>query len=170
MKNIVLIGIMGCGKTTIAKLLAERLVRPIIDIDDYIVTKHQQTIAEMFAISEKYFRERETAACQEVGRYDGYIISTGGGVVLNPLNIEYLKKNGIIIYIDRPIVNILKDVQTADRPLLKEGAQKLYALDQERHQLYLNACDIHLLNDDSLDKITDKIIKLSEINNNKFLD
>ena len=102
MKNIVLIGIMGCGKTTIAKLLADKLQRPVIDTDEYIVEKYQQTIQEMFEVSEEYFRNKETEACKDIARLDGHIVSTGGGVVLNSLNIDYLKQNGIIIYIDRP--------------------------------------------------------------------
>ena len=60
MKNIVLIGIMGCGKTTIARLLADKLQRPVIDTDEYIVEKYQQTIQEMFEVSEEYFRNKET--------------------------------------------------------------------------------------------------------------
>lgn len=160
MKNIVLIGIMGCGKTTIAKLLAEKLKRPVIDIDEYIVEKHQQTIQEMFEVSESYFRNNETDGCKDIAKLDGYIVSTGGGVVLNNLNIDYLKENGIIIYIDRPIDNILVDVETSTRPLLKEGPQKLYDLNDKRHQLYLNACDIHLVNDDTLENIVDKIIEI----------
>lgn len=160
MKNIVLIGIMGCGKTTIATMLAKKLERPVIDIDEYIVKKHQQTIPEMFKVSEAYFRENETAGCKDVAKLEDYVISTGGGVVLNPLNIEYLKENGIIVYIDRPIDDICKDIETSTRPLLKDGPQKLYDLDKQRHQLYLDACDIHLINDDTLENVTDDLIKM----------
>ena len=87
---------------------------------------------------------------------------------LNLENIKYLKQNGIIIYIDRPIDNILTDVQVTSRPLLKEGPQKLYELDKQRHQLYLEACDHRIVNDDTLENITDKIIEL--ITKNKFED
>lgn len=160
MKNIVLIGIMGCGKTTIARLLADKLQRPVIDTDEYIVEKYQQTIQEMFEISEDYFRNNETEACKDIAKLDDYIVSTGGGVVLNNLNIDYLKQNGIIIYIDRPIDNILIDVETSTRPLLKEGPERLFDLRKQRHQLYLNACDIHLVNNDTIENIIDKIIGL----------
>ena len=128
MKNIVLIGIMGCGKTTVSLLLAEKLARPVIDIDEYLEKKYQMSIPEMFAISEAYFRERETICCQEVSKLDGYIISTGGGVIKNPENMKALKENGIVIYIDRPISMILEDVETSSRPLLKDGAEKLFDL------------------------------------------
>jgi Shikimate kinase len=160
MKNIVLIGIMGCGKTTISKLLADKLNRPLIDMDDYLVDKYQMTINEMFDISEDYFRERETECCYDVSKLDGYIISTGGGVIKKKENTELLKKNGIVIYLDRPIINILEDVETASRPLLKEGTQKLYDLYEQRHQLYLDACDYHLSNDGSLEDIMNKILSI----------
>ena len=81
MKNIILIGMMGCGKTTVSKLLSEKMNQPLVDIDEYLVDKYQMTIPEMFDISEGYFRERETVCCQEIGLLDGYIISTGGGVI-----------------------------------------------------------------------------------------
>ena len=110
MENIVLIGMMGCGKTTISNLLSKELSRPLIDIDEYLVDKYDMTIPEMFDISEDYFRERETICCQEVGLLENYIISTGGGVIKNPKNIEALQRNGIIIYIDRPVELILSDV------------------------------------------------------------
>ena len=66
MENIVLIGMMGCGKTTISNLLSKELSRPLIDIDEYLVDKYDMTIPEMFDISEDYFRERETICCQAV--------------------------------------------------------------------------------------------------------
>lgn len=160
MKNIVLIGMMGCGKTTISQLLSEKLKRPLIDIDEYLVAKYHMTIPEMFAISEDYFREREAICCQEVGQKKGYIISTGGGVVKNHQNIQTLKSNGIIIYLDRPVESIINDVDTLSRPLLQDGAAKLYDLYNERHQLYLDACDYHVMNDTTLNKVVEKICQI----------
>lgn len=159
MKNIVLIGMMGCGKTTIASMLSKTLSRPVIDIDEYLVDKYQMTIPEMFDISEDYFRERESLCCEEVALKDGYIISTGGGVITNPQNIKALKQNGLIIYLDRPIDMIISDIETSTRPLLKEGTDKLYELYQKRHQKYLDACDIHIINNSTLDDVVNKIIK-----------
>lgn len=160
MKNIVLIGIMGCGKTTISKLLSKMLNRPVIDLDEYLVKKYSMTISEMFDISEDYFRDRESECCKDISKLDGYIISTGGGVIKREENINYLKENGIIIYIDRPIVSILEDVETSSRPLLKDGPQKLYELYDQRHQLYLNACHYHIINDGTLEEILNKIITI----------
>lgn len=162
MKNIVLIGMMGCGKTTISQLLSKKLNRPLIDIDDYLVQKYHMTIPEMFDISEGYFRERETICCEEVGCLDGYIISTGGGVIKNPKNIEALHKNGLIIYLDRPVENIYRDVDISERPLLKDGPEKLYDLYHERHHIYLDVCDYHVKNETTLDDVVSKITAFIE--------
>ena len=159
-KNIVLIGLMGCGKTTVAKMLSQRLNKKMIDIDEYIVEKYQMTIPEMFQISEEYFRERETLCCEEIGKLENYIISTGGGVISHPVNIEALKQNGIIVYIDRPVDLIYQDVDTSSRPLLKDGPEKLYELYAQRHQKYLDACDYHLMNTSSLDDLISQIIEI----------
>jgi len=160
MKNIVLIGIMGCGKTTISKLLSEKLNLPVVDMDEYLVNKHQCSINDMFAVSEEHFRDLESQACIDLAKLDGHIISTGGGVVKRKQNSDVLRKTGIVFYLDRPVDNIITDVTTADRPLLKDGPQKLYQLHDERHQLYLDACDYHILNDGTLNEVVDRIIKI----------
>lgn len=157
MKNIVLIGMMGCGKTTISQLLSKELSRPCIDIDEYIEEKNHMSIPEMFAISEDYFRDKETICCQEVGQWDGYIISTGGGVIKRHENIEALKQNGCIVYLDRPVENICQDVDMSSRPLLKDGMEALYQIHHERHQIYLDACDIHIMNDSTIDDVIQRI-------------
>ncbi|MCD7950524.1 MAG: shikimate kinase [Erysipelotrichaceae bacterium] len=157
-KNIILVGIMGSGKTTISKLIAQKLNRPLIDMDDYIVAKFQMTIDEMFNINENYFRDKETACCKDMAKLTGHVISTGGGVIKRKENVALLKQNGIIFYLDRPIPLIVEDVETSTRPLIKEGAYKLYRLDEERRQLYLDACDYHIINDSSLEEVTNTII------------
>ena len=135
--NVVLIGMMGCGKTTIAKLLKDKLHKQWIDMDQYIEDKYQMSISQMFDISEDYFRERETACCLEIAQQKDCIISTGGGVIQRYENMEALKQSGYIIYIDRPI--------------------PLY---QVRHPLYLQACDYHVDNDGTLEDVCHKIIDL----------
>ncbi|MEG0276676.1 MAG: shikimate kinase [Coprobacillus sp.] len=160
MKNIVLIGMMGCGKTTVSKLLSEKLGRPLIDIDEYLVNKYEMSIPSMFDISEEYFRDRESICCEEISHLDGYIISTGGGLVKKKSNCDVLRKNGIVIYLDRPIEMILQDVDTSSRPLLKNGADKLYELYKERHQLYMDNCDYHIDNDCSLEELVTRVIEI----------
>ena len=159
MKNIVLIGMMGCGKTTISKLLGKKLNKLVIDTDEYIVNKYHQTIDEMFVIGEDYFRENETNVCKEIVKLNGYIISTGGGVIKRKENRDVLKQAGTVFYIDRPVDNIVTDVETAHRPLLKDGPEKLYQLFDERHQLYLDSCHYHVKNDGTLTDIVNKIVE-----------
>ena len=158
MKNIVLIGMMGCGKTTIGKLLEKRLNRKMIDIDEYIEKKYHMSISQMFEISQDYFRKRETICCKELASLDGYIISTGGGVVCNQENMDALKKNAIVFYLDRPVENIIGDIDVASRPLLKDGTNKLYELYKQRHALYIKACDYHIINNGDIDKVIENII------------
>ena len=163
-KNIILIGMMGCGKTTIARLLKDQLKMNWIDMDIYIEDKYQMRISEMFDISEDYFRQKETECCLDVSKMENMIISTGGGVVERCDNIKVLRQNGYIIYVDRPIPLILEDIDTSSRPLLKDGAQRLYELYQKRHSLYLKACDYHVNNNGTLEEICTKIIlKLKEL-------
>jgi shikimate kinase len=167
MKNIVLIGMPGSGKTTFAKILAQRLQRPFVDMDTYIVEKYDRSIPSMFDISESYFREREAICCQEIMQQEGQIVSTGGGIIKNIKNSNLLHEQGLVIYLDRPIKDIMQDVEVSTRPLLKDGAKVLYSLYQERHQTYLTTCHIHVVNNRSTEEIIQKIItKIKKLEGN----
>ncbi len=157
MSNIVLIGIMGCGKSTVGKALAKALQYQFIDADDYLVDKYQMSIPDMFAISEDYFRDRESACLDDFVSKDHSVIAMGGGVIKRAENYPKLKKIGKVIYLDRPIEDIVNDVDTSGRPLLKDGAEKLYALDKERRALYEAAADVQLINDGSVEDMVAKI-------------
>ena len=160
MKNIVLIGMMGAGKTTIGNALASRLHKDMIDMDEYIEKKYDMSISEMFEISEEYFREKETQCALEVSKSKDMIISAGGGIIKKPQNMETLSQNGIVIYIDRPIIHILKDINVAHRPLLKDGKEKLNELYDQRHELYMHYADYHFVNDRTIEDIVDKILEV----------
>ncbi len=160
MKNIVLIGMMGCGKTTVARILSRILRKTVIDMDDYLEEKYQQSIPEIFLKGESYFRDLESICISEVSKRENIIISTGGGVVLRNENIKELKQNGIIIYIDRPIEDIVSDVDIASRPLLKEGSKKAIELFNKRNPLYLEACDYHVISNGTIDDVVNKVLKL----------
>ncbi len=158
MKNIILIGMPGSGKTTISNLLGEKLNRPVIDIDEYLVDKYQMSIDEMFSISEDYFRQRETICCKEVAGLSGHILSTGGGVIKRPENIEALKQNGVVFLLDRSVENIITDIEISTRPLLKEGKERIYTLYEERKDLYLNSADVRIDNNHSLEYTIKEIL------------
>ncbi|WP_129598634.1 shikimate kinase [Anaerophilus nitritogenes] len=159
-KNIVLIGMPGCGKTTIGKLLAEKLDMDFCDLDEYIEKREEKSIPEIFEEGEDTFRKIEASVVKELSQNSDMIISTGGGVVKNPENIENLKTNGIILFINRPIENIVSDIDIYTRPLLQNGKEKIYKLYEERYLLYKKYCDEEMINDEDLQIVVDKIIRL----------
>ncbi len=161
--NIVLIGMPGCGKTTVGKVLSKKLKYKFCDMDSYIQQISKKTIKELFEQGEENFRDWETKACEELVKLNNTIIASGGGVVKREKNIEILKKNCTILFIDRPVERILSDVDINSRPLLKDGKEKLYSLYEERYELYKNAADIIILNKgylrDTIDIIMDILNK-----------
>lgn len=136
MKNIVLIGMPGCGKSTLGKLLAQRLQRPFYDADSVLEEREGRTIQELFAVSEECFRDAETRAVKYLAGMAGCVIAAGGGVVKRSENIDILKTSGIVIFLDRRPEKIVQDVDTASRPLLAAGRQKVFDLYDERIELY----------------------------------
>ncbi|UFH63664.1 shikimate kinase [Clostridium cadaveris] len=156
-KNIVLIGMPGCGKSTIGKILADKLNYKYIDSDNFIEKKSGRSIEELFDIGEDYFRKIESQIIKEACHEERSVISTGGGVIKNSNNVELLKENGIVIFIDRPIENIVSDINISQRPLLKEDAIRLYDLYKERYDLYKKSCHVKIINDSSIEKVIDDI-------------
>ena len=122
--NIVLIGMPGCGKSTLGKALAKRLGRDFYDADDVIVEQEGKTIPELFAVSEDCFRDAEVRASRTLAAKQGVIIACGGGVIKRPENMAILKKTGKVFFIDRSPDDIVSDVDVAVRPLLKEAGRK----------------------------------------------
>ena len=158
--NIVLIGMPGCGKTTVGKVLAKRLGYKFCDMYSYIQEISKKTIKELFEHGEENFRDWETKACEELSRCNKTIIASGGGVVKREKNIEILKKSCTILFIDRPVERIINDVDINSRPLLKDGKERLYNLYDERYELYKKAADIQILNKGYLRDTIDIIINI----------
>lgn len=159
-KSITLIGLPGSGKTTIGRLLAEKLNYKFIDMDLYIEENQGKTISEIFKSGEEHFRNIETECCKDLGKEVSAIISSGGGVVKKGENIEFLKQNSVLIFIDRSVENILGDIEVEKRPLLANGKEVLYKLYDERYELYKNYCDYRVENIGSLEEVVNKIAKL----------
>lgn len=158
-RNIVLIGMMGSGKTTIGKLLSEKLKMNFIDMDEYIENTADSTISDIFKKGEEYFRALESETAGEIYKLSSTVISTGGGIIKNSDNIELLKKNGIIFFIDRPIENIAVDIETNSRPLLNTGKEKLFEIFYDRYELYKSCCDVIIKNDKGIEAAVNKIIE-----------
>ena len=142
MKNIVLTGFMGTGKTTVGQLLAEELHRQFFDTDQVIEEKLGASIKEIFKrIGEPKFREFETETIALISNLEDCVISCGGGVVVNPVNVKNLNKNGIIINLYASPEHIFKRLYEYDtRPIKKqmlnplEGIKKLLAQRQKAYE------------------------------------
>lgn len=142
--NIVLIGFMGSGKSTIAKLLNKKLNKKLVEMDELIVKKSgRKNINEIFKKDgEKTFRELELRIAKEISQKDNQIVSTGGGVVMNKKTMLYLRKNSIVIYIKAPFSLIRKRIGgLGNRPLFKD-VKKAKALFIFRQPLYKRYADI----------------------------
>jgi shikimate kinase len=163
-KNIVLIGLMGSGKTTIGKALADRTGREFADTDELIVEKDSRPIKQIFAENgEEFFRNLETKVIEEVSKQENFVISTGGGAVLRDENIDFLKENGVLFYLYAPAEVIWERVKDdKDRPLLNVDApiELLKRLQQEREPFYGKADFKINTHEHSIEEIVDKIIEL----------
>lgn len=142
--RIVLIGFMGSGKSTVAQILAKKLNLNHYGTD-YLVRGYlgRKSIEEIFKKDgEKKFREAETKIIKDLEKKDSCIISSGGGVVMKPKDMESLKKNSKVIYLKTEFETILKRVKTLkNRPLLKDKdkAKQIYT---ERLPFYKKAADV----------------------------
>lgn len=163
-KNILLIGMMGCGKTTLGRILAKKLSYAFIDMDDYIEEISNDSISNLFKVSEENFRNWETEACRRLSKVNKSVISAGGGVIKKDINMKLFYDNSIIIFIDRPIENILEDIDISKRPLLSDGKEVLYKLKEERYDLYNRYCNYRIINDGTVDDGINSIIDI--INDN----
>ena len=135
--NLVLIGMPGCGKSTVAALLGEKLRRPVLDTDAFVEAAEGKTIPELFSQSgEAAFRNAETAACEELGKHLGSVIATGGGAVLRERNRDALRQNGTIVWLRRPVTELAR----SGRPLSKDrdAVQVLY---EQRKDIYAHFAD-----------------------------
>lgn len=150
MTNIVLIGMPGCGKTTVGKKLAEITGREFFDVDEIIEKEEKTTIAEIFAKKgEKYFREREKETVKRLSLVTGKVIATGGGSVVDRENVDYLGRNGIFVWIKRDLSLLC----SYGRPLLSDKSEKRERLFSERKPVYENTADITVSNDLSVEAV-----------------
>lgn len=162
MRNIVLIGMPGCGKSTLGRYLAEILDRDFIDADPEIEKDAGKTIPELFAVSEDCFREQETKTVKRLAGLQGKVLAMGGGVVLRRENIENLKKNGTIIFLDRSPGDIAGDVDTETRPLLAAGRKRIYDLYAQREALYREEADVTVRNKGTLKETLQRLVEAAK--------
>ena len=154
-QNIVLIGMPGSGKSTIGKALAEKLGREFIDTDEMITLKYGN-ISDIFTRKgEGYFRDIESEQVKEAAKLNGKVIATGGGAVLRKENVEALKQNGVIFFLNRPLEDI---IPTDDRPL-SSNYDALKKRFEERYDIYVSSADKEIYVDGEVNNAVGRILE-----------
>ncbi|MDO4154319.1 MAG: shikimate kinase [Clostridia bacterium] len=155
MKNIVLVGMPGCGKSTVGKALAKRLSRPFFDADEEIVKRAGKPIPEIFqAEGEAGFRKIETEVLFDLCRQSGAVIATGGGAVTVPKNHDILRQNSLVVFINRDIAVL----PTAGRPLSEQN--DLHEMFCRRLPLYRAVCDYEVDGNGKIQTVTDRVAEV----------
>jgi len=144
--NIALIGFMGTGKSAVGSELSRRLGTDLVEVDDLIAERAGKSIPEIFSEDgEAAFRKLEMEAVAEVSRREGVVISCGGGVVLDPKNVDRLKMSSVVVLLTAPVEEILHraDRDGGSRPLLNipDREARVRELLTFRQPLYLRAAD-----------------------------
>lgn len=156
-ENIVLCGMPTSGKSTVGKILSERLGCPLVDTDTLIVNEAGKPITEIFTeVGEKSFRDLESKViATDASQRSGTVIATGGGAILKDENVNALRRNGVLVFLDRPLCDLLP---SADRPLASsaDAIKKRY---EERYDRYLSISDVRIDIKTAPDGVADMILK-----------
>ena len=153
-KNIVIIGMPGAGKTSVAQAVARKLGRKLIDIDTEIVNAHGDIPKIFEREGEAAFRAYEKEVVVQAAKESGVVIATGGGSLLDRENTRALKRTGTLYWITRP----LESLATDGRPLSKGGIETLKKLFNERKDIYAAAAD-EILENKTIDSTAEEILR-----------
>lgn len=167
MKNIVLIGMSGVGKTVVGEYISRKNNMKLIDTDDIIEDTSGKTIPYIFKnYGEIHFRKLEFEIIKKLSDKLNTIISTGGGVVLDEDNINSLRTNGIIFFLEANLNTLIKNIKSSreERPLLDEGSsfeRKVESISEKRKDLYHSSYDYRVVVDNkSIENIGDEVIHI----------
>lgn len=163
MQNIVLIGFMGTGKTSVAKAVANKTAKRYVSTDALIETKERMAIRDIFSEKgEPYFRDVEASVVREVSTMNGCVIDAGGGVIIRDENVSSLKKSSVLVCLEAGIDAILERTSgRGHRPLLNvpDPRSKIEELLAARAPLYKKS-DVHVDTTDlSIDQAADEVIR-----------
>lgn len=167
-KNIVLIGFMGAGKTTVSKYLGKMLALNIVETDELIIKKERKSIREIFSeYGEEYFRNCESNVILELRNRSQLVISVGGGAVLRDMNVRNMKKNGEIVLLTAEPQTVLERVKDSDeRPILAGhmNTEFISLLMENRKKRYEEIADVVVSTDGkNIQQICEEIIgKIAE--------
>ncbi len=161
-KNIVLIGMPGSGKTSVGKIISENLGREFYDSDQVFEDKFGISAGDCIVkYGEDDFRTKESEIIRELSQKSGVVISTGGGSVIKPCNVDYLRKNGTFVYLKRPI----EKLSSEGRPL-SGSIEAIKALFDKRKAIYEEVSDISVDVEDDVSKTVNKLMKEMRQNEN----
>ncbi len=165
MKNIVITGFMASGKTTVSRELKRLTGMELADTDALIEESEKKTVNRIFSENgEAYFRDRENELSHKLSKMSGMIISTGGGFVLNPDNINNLRKNGIVFFLDVDFSVIEKRIYKASqtRPLMRNSSIEEIRQRYMKRQEFYDNCDykIKVLKNDTPESVSEKILSI----------
>ena len=163
MKNIFLIGFMGCGKSTIARMLSEKLGVAQVEMDEVIVQEQEMSITEIFEkYGEEHFRDIETELVSRLQEKEGVVVSCGGGAVLREENRERMKASGAIVWLTAKPETILERVKhSTNRPVLNGhmNVEYIAELMEKRRGCYEDAADYMVATDGkSREEICEEIL------------
>lgn len=161
MKKIALCGFMGCGKSTIARLLKSKYSLEYVDTDEYVEKQADMKISDIFKnFGEECFRDKEYDAISTLSSENIPVLSLGGGAVMKERNVKKLKENGYtIVFLNTSLETIKERVKNdPSRPLFDNNVNELY---KKRMPIYSSVCDINIDCDSkSADEVADEIIKM----------
>ena len=160
MRNIVLIGFMGTGKSSVGKRLALSLTWDFVDTDWVIGEVTNLSVTEIFRLhGETRFRSEEKIVVAKLSQKEQMVIATGGGTVVDPINLEALARNGIIVGLHATVDTILSRVgQKNERPLLKGTKEAIEKLWSERQECYAQADFTVDTSQKSIDEVVSEIL------------
>lgn len=166
-RNLVLTGLMGSGKTTVGKRLAERLGREFVDTDQIVEERTGLSITALFGESERTFREEEGAAVRHVSALRGQVIAVGGGAVIDPMNVTHLRSTGDLVLLDAMASVLASRIgDTSSRPLVADAQDltaRLAELQAERADAYQSAASFVVdTNGKTPDEVASEILVWAE--------
>ena len=160
--NLVLIGMPGSGKTSVGRILAERLGMTFLDLDEAIQRAAGKPIPAIFAEDgEEVFRRMETACARDAAAGAGQVIATGGGIILREENMEALAVSGTIIFLERSVEEICGS-DLSGRPLIGRDLNRVRILYDQRIGLYRRYAEITAGSHDAPDRVAAAILLLLE--------
>ena len=164
MKNIILIGMMGSGKTSVGRAVSRTANLSFIDTDTIIENRLHMTIPQIFTqYGETYFRSLEADAARQAAAHTNTVIATGGGIVTDPQNMVHLKASGFVIYLQCDPKQLYKrTAKNLNRPLLNAETERLKKLEDllsQRKHLYMQYSDFTLdVDEATVDELSEMIL------------